>query len=374
MKIILYFIFLISFSFISEASDQTDAVLFKGSDFKAEVIAKNLGIPWGMTFLNKNEMLFTEREGFMKKLHLPSGKISSIKGVPSASTRNQGGLLDITKHPYFQKNKLIYFTYSIKKGSKTTTALARAVLHKNKLKKLKILFQAKPFYSSGMHYGSRIAFDKNNNLYMTVGDRGQKKEAQNLKSHLGSVLKMTDQGKPASDNPFLNSKSAQPEIWSYGHRNPQGLFIHPDTKDVYVQEHGPKGGDEINKIKKGANYGWPIITYGRTYIGNFKIGEGTHKKGMEQPIKYFVPSIAPSGLLIYSGKQFPKWKGDFFSGSLVLRHLNKIKFLKNQSAYKEERLLVPLKSRVRNVIEGPRGYIYVALDSGTIVKISPHRP
>ena len=204
---------------------------------------------------------------------------------------------------------------------------------------------------------------------MTVGDRGQKKSTQNLSSHLGKLLRLDENGIAPPDNPFIKHKKAKAEIYSYGHRNPQGLFIHPETGQIYLQEHGPRGGDEINLIEKGKNYGWPIITYGRAYIG-FKIGEGTHKKGMEQPIKHWTPSIAPSGLLIYSGKKFTDWKGDFFSGALALTHLNRLKFRERQ-VIKEERLLSSLRLRFRDVIEGPKGFIWASVDQGMILKISP---
>ena len=292
--------------------------------FKVEVIAEGLGVPWGMLFLDKKNLLLTEREGFIKKIYIPTGKITQITGAPVVYAKGQGGLLDLILHPEFKKTQWIYLTYSIEKKGKQSTALARGVLKGNKITGLKVLFTAEPFQSSSIHFGSRLAFDDKGFLFMTVGDRGKKKEAQNLGSHLGKFLRLNDEGKAALDNPFIKITAAKPEIWSFGHRNPQGLFIHPETKQLWLQEHGPKGGDEINLIKKGGNYGWPVITYGRSYM-SFKIGEGTHKKGMEQPIKYFTPSIAPCGLLIYSGKKFPKWKGDFFSGSLVLTHLNKLK-------------------------------------------------
>ena len=338
--------------------------------FKVEIIAEGLGVPWGMLFLNKEELLWTEREGVIKKIHIPTGKITQITGGPPVYTKGQGGLLDVILHPEFKKNKWIYLTYSIKQRGKQSTALARGTLKGNKIKGLKTLFIAKPFYNSGIHFGSRLAFDDKGFLFMTVGERGQKNEAQNLGAHLGKLLRLNEEGKAVLDNPFTRSKGAKPEIWSFGHRNPQGLFLHPETKKIWLHEHGPKGGDEINLIKKGGNYGWPLITYGRTYLGGFKIGEGTHKKGMEQPIKHFIPSIAPCGLLIYSGKKFPKWKGDFFSGALVLTHLNKLKFLKKK-VLDEQRLLSSLGFRFRNVIEGPQGLIYTSVDQGMILRISP---
>jgi len=337
--------------------------------FKVEILTEGLGIPWGMLFLNQEELLWTERKGAIKKIYIPTGKVTSISGGPKVHAKGQGGLLDLALHPEFTKNKWIYFTYSLQKGYKQTTALARGKLKGNKIKKLRTLFMARPFRSSNIHFGSRLAFDDKGFLFMTVGDRGKRKEAQNLSSHLGKLLRLNDKGQAVSDNPFYKTKGAQPEIWSFGHRNPQGLFIHPATKEIWIQEHGPKGGDEINRIKKGGNYGWPLITYGKAYSG-LTIGKGTHQKGMKQPVKYWVPSIAPSGLLIYSGKQFPKWKGDFFSGALVLTHLNKLKIL-NKKVLDEQRLLKSLGFRFRHVIEGPQGFIYASVDKGMILKISP---
>ncbi len=337
--------------------------------FKAEIIAKGLGVPWGMAFLNQKELLWTERSGLIKKIYLSTRQIVPITGGPKVYSRGQGGLLDVALHPEFKKNRWIYFTGSIEREGKQTTALIRGRLKNNKITRLQTLFTAQPFLTGGIHFGSRLAFDNKGFLFMAVGERGRKKQAQNLGSHLGKLLRLNGEGQAVLGNPFYKTKGAKPEIWSLGHRNPQGLFIHPVTRDIWLQEHGPKGGDEINKIKKGGNYGWPVITYGRSYIG-FKIGEGTHKKGMEQPVKYWTPSIAPSGLLIYSGRRFPQWKGDFFSGALALTHLNKLKAI-NRSAPTEKRLLSSLGLRFRHVIEGPQGLIYASVDQGMILRISP---
>ena len=338
--------------------------------FKVEILAKNLGVPWGMAFLNKKELILTERKGLVKKINILTGQITVIKALfKNLYHKGQGGLLDLALHPQFKKNKWIYFTYSFSKGKKQSTVLVRGQLKGNKIIKLKKLFRAKEFYNSRIHFGSRLAFDKNGFLFMTVGDRGQKDLAQNLSSHLGKLLRLDKNGKAPPDNPFTKNKKARAEIYSWGHRNPQGLFIHPESGKIYLQEHGPRGGDEINLIEKGKNYGWPVITYGRAYIG-FKIGEGTHKKGMKQPIKYWTPSIAPSGLLIYSGKKFTEWKGDLFSGALALTHLNRLQF-RDKQVVKEDRLLSDLNLRFRNVIEGPEGFIWASVDQGIILKISP---
>ena len=347
-------------------------ILKKYSDasesFSVEVLAENLGVVWGIVFINKKEILFTQREGRIGKLNTQTGKVQFISGAPLVYADGQGGLLDVALHPQFLKNKKVYLSYSKAKNKKQTTAIAVGVLKGNKLTQLKDIFVAKPFISSSRHFGSRLAFSKKGFLYVTVGDRTERHLAQKTDNHFGKVLRLTQTGKAPTDNPFVSVKGALPEIWSLGHRNPQGLFIKQDTGEIWEQEHGPRGGDEINLIKKGKNYGWPVITYGREYWGP-KIGR-YKKKGMEQPIKYYTPSIAPCGLLIYSGKIFKKWKNNFFSGALVLRHLNRLKIIK-EKVKEEERLLSDLKLRVRHVIEGPKGFIYISVDQGKILRLKP---
>ena len=339
--------------------------------FKVEVLAEDLGVPWGMVFLNEKELLWTERDGAIKKIYIPTGQITQITGGPEVYSSGQGGLLDVALHPNFQRNKYIYFTYSLYEQGEQSTALARGRLEGNRITNLRVLFTAEPFNTSALHFGSRLAFDRNDFLFMTVGDRKDRQQAQDLNSHLGKLLRLTDEGRPASGNPFANTAGARPEIWSLGHRNAQGLFIHPETGELYLQEHGPKGGDEINLITKGANYGWPVITHGREYDGS-QIGRGTHQTGMEQPLKYWTPAIAPGGLLIYSGKKFPEWRGDFFSGALALHHLNRLK-ITNQTVVNGdgEELLSSFGYRFRHVIEDPQGFIYVSVDRGMIFRISP---
>ena len=328
--------------------------------------------PWGMVFINDTELLFTEKQGELSKLHIPTGKTSSISGAPKVVFKHQGGLLDVALHPRFKQNRRVYFSYSLKdkeKKSKKTTAVATGILRGNRILKLKNIFVAKPSKSGNRHFGSRLVFDDKGFLFVTVGDRGDREEAQKRNSHLGKILRLTDMGKVPKDNPFANTKGTNPEIWSLGHRNPQGLFSHPETHKLWALEHGPKGGDELNLIKKGQNYGWPVITYGKSYAG-FKIGEGTHKKGMQQPLKYWVPSISPCGLLIYSGRKFPHWRGQFFAGALSGQHLNRLKIFKGK-VIEEERLLSSLSLRFRHVIEGPEGFIYVATDQGQLLRLVP---
>ncbi len=337
--------------------------------FSVEILAEDLGVVWGMVFISDTEMLFTEREGNVKKLNIQTGKVVSVSGAPEVYARGQGGLLDVTLHPHFSENKKIYISYSKEVNDKQTTAVAEALLKEDKLTQLKDIFTVLPAVSASRHFGSRLVFDQKGFLYVTVGDRTERHFAQKLDNHFGKILRLKPDGKAPTDNPFVSVEGAKPEIWSFGHRNPQGLFIHPETGRIWSQEHGPRGGDEINLIQRGKNYGWPVITYGREYWGP-AIGEGVKKQGMEQPIKYYVPSIAPSGLMIYSGKIFKNWKHSFFSGALVLTHLNRVE-IENQKAQKEERLLSDLEFKVRNVIEGPAGYIYVSVDAGKILKLKP---
>ena len=360
--------------FVSKQDKSRDGSEFLFQDkkndppFKVQVVAKGLGVIWGMVFLNEKELLWTERDGLLKKMNLETKQITPILlDIENLYNLGQGGLLDVKLHPNFKENKWVYLSYSISKGEKQSTALGRGVLKSNRIQSFETLFVAEAFYSSSRHFGSRIFFDDQNFLFLTVGDRGNKKQAQNLLSHAGKLLRLDENGKAVSSNPFFKSKKALPEIYSYGHRNPQGLFIYENK--IYLQEHGPKGGDEINLIKKGANYGWPVITYGRAYVG-FKIGEGYSKKGMEQPFKHWTPSIAPSGLLVYSGKKFPEWKGDFFSGALALTHLNRLKIHKDK-LIEEQRLLLSLGFRFRSIIEDSEGYLWAGVDRGMILKVSP---
>ena len=337
--------------------------------FELEELAKDLDIVWGMVFISSDEMLFTELDGDFKKLNLKTRTVEPIKGSIEVYNRGQGGLLDISLHPDFSKNKRVYFSYSKREGSGQTTGISYGILQGNELTQIKEIFSAQPVMSSSIHFGSRLVFDKQGFLFMAMGDRHNRHLAQSLETHMGKILRMTDEGQAPPTNPFVKEKDALPEIWTRGHRNPQGLYIHPETGGLWANEHGPRGGDEINLIEEGKNYGWPVITYGREYWGP-KIGEGTKQAGLEQPVKYYVPSIAPCGLLIYSGKQIPEWKGDFFSGALVLRHLNRIKIVDNK-VVEEERLISDLRFRVRNVIEGPKGYIYISVDEGSIFRIKP---
>ncbi len=339
-----------------------------GVKFELQKVAEGLGVVWGMVFIDSTQMLLTEKSGQFKIFNLSTAVAKKVKVPPlSVVQRGQGGLMDVQIHPHFKKNNRVYFAYSKKVKGGQSTAVAYGTLKAHHIQNVKEIFVARPVVSSGLHFGARLAFDREGFLFVSLGDRGQRKQAQKLNSHLGKVLRITDEGKAPSDNPFVNHKSAFKEVWSLGHRNPQGLFFHPHTHKLWLNEHGPRGGDEINLVEKAANYGWPLITYGKEYWGP-SIGSET-RPGLKQPVKYYKPSIAPCGLLIYSGKMFKPWKGDFFSGALILRHLNRLS-IKNKTPVEEERLLTDKKFRIRHVVEGPEGAVYFSTDEGGVFRIT----
>ncbi len=336
--------------------------------FSADQIKQN-DVIWGLAFLSADELLATTKSGSLLRLNLKTQHVQTIAGLPQVDPHGQGGLMDIHLHPNFAKNAWLYFSYSVRTKSESwTTRIARAQLKKNELTKLQVLFTADIESDDGVHFGSRIVFDNRGYLFFGVGDRGQRQFAQSLSHHNGKIFRLHDDGRVPTDNPFVKVKGARPEIWAYGIRNPQGLTRHFETGELWENEHGPRGGDEINRILPGKNYGWPVITFGREYWGP-KIGEGTQKPGMESPLYQFTPSIAPSSLMIYSGKLFKAWKGDFFSSSLVLQHLNRLS-LKNGLFKEEERLLSSMKERFRHVVESPEGHIFLSTDSGKIIRLS----
>lgn len=317
-------------------------------------------------------LLVADRNGYLHVLNSENKKVLNKIQVPNVADVGQGGLLDLKKHPKFLKNSLVYFTFSTKIKNGYTTALGTFEWKKKTPQNFQTLFVANAVETTTRHFGSRIALNKDKNkLFLSIGDRGERDKAQDLKFHNGKILRLNLDGTPANGNPFKNA----PAIWSLGHRNPQGLFFDDQTNTLFEQEHGPRGGDEINVIVKGKNYGWPIITYGKEYWGP-SIGEGTEKKGLEQPIKYYVPSIAPCGLLLYRGDKYPGWNGNLFSGALKLRHLNRVelqtKKQKQQMTFlagKEERLFEKLNQRVRYITVDKEQWLYFTTDSGEIYRI-----
>lgn len=340
-------------------------------EFQLKQLVSGLGVPWAMIFITDNEILFTERGGKAGVLQVDTGRIHYIKGLPEVFAKGQGGLLDVAIPPDFTANEWIYFTYSKNLHGRGVTTLARAHLKGSRFKDWSDLLVTQSATDTDRHYGSRIAFDDKGYLYISVGDRGKRPNGQDLQTHAGSILRLRHNGETPADNPFVNNRQAMPEIWSYGHRNPQGLVWDNDHKRLWSIEHGPRGGDEINLIQKGKNYGWPVISYGKEYWGPVAVGIGTHKEGMEQPVKYYVPSIAPGSLLYYNGDAFPEWKGNLFTGALTLRHLNQIILDKWGRAKAEDRLLEDLGERIRALVQGPQGFIYFSTDSGKIYRIQP---
>ena len=332
-------------------------------------MASDLHIPWGMEFLNKNTLLVNQKNGKMILIDLKTGKKTNITHSVSVTEKGQGGSMDVVKHPNYPTTPWIYWTYVSKDKGQLFTNIARFQLKKNKMIQFeKLMSKTKSKSDTSRHFGSRIAFDHKGFLYFSIGDRGHRPNGQNLKTHAGSILRLHDDGRIPKDNPFVNSKEALPEIWSYGHRNPQGLSYDPVEKKLWVIEHGPRGGDEINLVEKGKNYGWATISYGKEYYAPIAVGESTHQKGMEQPVHHYIPSIAPCGMAVYQGRMFPKWQGSLLSGALKLTHLNRVE-LKNGQFVKEERLLKSFSQRIRHVKQAPDGSVFISTDSGQILKI-----
>lgn len=343
----------------------------EGMILKLEKVVDGLNTPWGMTFISEDKLLITQREGTVFLLDINTSFKTKLANTPAVLAEGQGGLLDIALSPDYKSSDWIYFTYVKDIEGEGATVLARAKLKENTFYEWQQLLLSESTTDTSRHFGSRITFDNKGHVYFGIGDRGERPNGQDLTNHAGTIIRLNFDGSIPIDNPFVNNKIALPEIWSYGHRNPQGLVYDKDTNRLWEIEHGPRGGDEINLIKKGANYGWPVISYGKEYWGPLAVGEGTHRKGMEQPVKVYDPSIAPGSLLIYSGNAFPKWKGNLLSGALKLRHLNRVTLNAEGNAIKEERLLGFLDERIRALTQSPQGWLYFSTDSGKIYRIKP---
>lgn len=339
--------------------------------FELAQIIGGLGIPWGLAFISDSELLITERQGDIKLLNTNSRTLTPIKDAPDVLADGQGGLLDVAVPPGFTTGDWIYFTLVRNKDDQGVTVLARAKLSNNRLVQWQDLLETRSATDTSYHFGSRIAFDTSGHVYFGVGDRGERLNAQDTSNHAGSVMRLTRDGHIPKDNPFTHRDDVLPEIWSYGHRNPQGMAYDFIQKRLWLIEHGPRGGDEINLILPGRNYGWPVISYGKEYWGPMAVGEGTHRQGMEQPVKQYTPSIAPGSLLLYSGKAFPAWQGNLFAGALKLRHINRVTLSKDGKAVNEERLLTNLDERIRSLVESPQGWIFFGTDNGNIYVIKP---
>lgn len=346
---------------IVQQLDSVDVVL--------DTLSSALSTPWGMEFVNDG-ILITDKSGDL--LFWDGQQITTISGTPAFRRVGQGGLLDVCKHPDFESNKLIYLCGSAgSNNSNLSTTLYRGELNGTTLSNVEELFSATPKNSSGLHFGARIVFDNSGYLFLGLGERLQMETAQELYNHNGTVIKLDDDGTVPEDNPFFNQDNAKPEIWTYGHRNVQGMAIHPETGEIWTHEHGPKGGDEINILKKGANYGWPLASFGIDYDGDI-ITQDTFVEGTERPIYYWVPSIAPCGMGFYNSDSIPQWKGSLFLGALAKQHLNRLT-LSGNTVSSEERLLQGM-ARFRDVKQGPDGYLYVLTEApGMLLRMRPKR-
>ena len=342
-------------------------------DFRVVVLTRGLEHPWGLAFLPDGRLLVTERPGRLR-LVAADGTLDPrpVEGLPPIAAQGQGGLLDVALHPQFAENGLVYLSYAARGTGGIGTEAARGRLVDHRLEDVKVLFRQQPKSGGGRHFGSRLVLDRQGQFYITLGDRGEMARAQKLDDLAGKIVRLTADGQIPADNPFVNRTGARPEIYSLGNRNVQGAALHPVTGELWTHEHGPQGGDEVNVIRAGRNYGWPVITYGVEYVIGTKIGEGTQKPGMEQPLHIWVPSIAPSGLAFYQGDRFPGWRGDLFVGALRGQMLVRLRF-DGEKLVREERLLEGELGRIRDVRAGPDGYLYLLTDAddGVIARLEP---
>lgn len=349
--------------------ENLEVVETEDQSFRVQTVVSDLTFPWGIAFLPDGSVLITERPGNLRIIRDGVLQDEHIEGLPEVFATGQGGLLDIELHPDFEETGWIYLTYANPGTGGGHTAVMRARLNGNSLTDREVLFEAEPYTARGAHFGSRIAFDREGYLYFSIGDRGQMGDAQDKSMYAGTIIRLHDDGRIPSDNPFVDDPNARPEIYSYGHRNPQGLVMHPETGTIWSHEHGPRGGDEINIIRKGLNYGWPEITHGVNYNGSV-ITEHTEMEGMESPIHDWTPSIAPSGMDFISSDKYPGWQGDLFSGALAFRLVNR-NVIENEQIIHEERILQGI-GRVRDVKIGPDGFLYILEESaGRALRLIP---
>ena len=340
---------------------------------RVNTLTEGLSHPWSLAFLPDGRMLVTERAGRLRMISKDFRlDPQPVGGVPAVTAVGQGGLLDVVLHPRFAENNRVYLSYVAGDSRGVGTEVARGVLKGAQLENVQVIFRMQPKLRTGYHFGSRLVFDREGYLFITLGDRGEMERAQNPDDHNGSVIRLHDDGRVPKDNPFAGKPGWLPEKYTLGNRNMQGAALHPQTGVLWTHEHGPQGGDEINVIRAGVNYGWPVITYGANYGTGTKIGEGTTKDGMAQPLHKWVPSIAPSGMAFYSGSKFPKWRGDLFVGALKDQMLVRLK-LDGEKVVREERMLKNALGRIRDVRAGPDGFIYVLTDepNGVLARLEP---
>lgn len=339
------------------------------TDIRVHTLLEWLKEPWGMDFLPDGQLLLTEKPGNLKIVTPGTWSVRSVGGVPLVSDEGQGGLMDVLVHPDFERNQWVYLSYAIKVEGGFTTRVSRARLRDDTLQDLEVLFTAYPAYPQRRHFGSRLLIDQGL-LYITVGDRGNRDKAQSLLTHNGKVIRLTEHGEVPVDNPFVGRDDALPEIYTYGHRNPQGMAKRPGAHEIWVAEHGPQGGDEINILEAGANYGWPVITYGEEYGGG-AIGEGTHREGMRQPLIYYTPSLGTAGIAFYDVDTYPNWSPSLLVSGLRLARVNRLELGADGTPGQETRLLGNLDMRVRDIAIGPDGLVYALADRSRLIRLEP---
>jgi aldose sugar dehydrogenase len=351
----------------------------EAESFRVVTVVERLEYPWSLAFLPDGRMLVTERGGRLRIVGRDGRPAAQpVAGLPKIEEYGQGGLLDVALHPRFAENALVYLSFAERGDGGHGTAVLRGRLagagEDARLEGVEVIYRQAPKSRTGRHFGSRLVFDRAGFLYVTQGDRGEQDRAQKLDDLAGKVVRLHDDGRIPQDNPFVARAAARPEIFTLGNRNVQGAALHPVTGELWAHEHGPQGGDEVNVLRAGVNYGWPVITYGVNYGTGTKIGEGTAKPGMAQPLHYWVPSIAPSGMAFYTGDRFPGWKGDLFVGALRDQLLVRLR-LDGEKVTREERMLQGTLGRIRDVRQGPDGFLYLAVDSssGAIVRLEPAR-
>lgn len=362
-------LFLLFFPLIISACDKTTPpsdTVTTTFVLETDTLATGLGIPWGIAQLPNHDLLITAKEGQIYRYS--DGQVTTISGLPPIYVNGQGGLLDIQLDPEYEQNGWLYLAYAAPGGNGGNTAIMRARLHQNTLVDTQQIFQGQPFLSTPYHFGSRIAFDPQGHLYFSIGERGKMENAQDLTNHCGKIHRIHKDGTIPADNPFVDSAGTMASIFSYGHRNPQGVTTHPSSGAIWTHEHGPQGGDEINIVEKGRNYGWPKITFGIDYDGSI-ISTDTAQPGMEQPLHYWVPSIAPCGMDFVTSDKYPGWQGDLLLGSLKFGYLHRCD-IENGQVVAEEKLLEGI-GRVRDVLQGRDGFIYITVDQGWLLRLRP---
>jgi len=341
---------------------------------RVEPVVRGLQHPWSLAFLPDGRMLVTERPGRLRIISADLRLLpQAVAGLPAVAQHGQGGLLDVALHPGFAGNALVYLTYAASGPGGYGTEVVRGRLAGDRLEDVRVIFRMAPKTGGAVHFGARLVFDAEGHLFVTLGERGERDQSQRLDSHLGKIVRLHDDGRIPVDNPFAGRADARAEIWSYGHRNVQGAALHPVTRALWVHEHGPQGGDEVNVVRRGANYGWPVATYGANYGSGTRIGEGATRAGVTPPVHHWVPrSIAPSGMAFYQGDAFPRWRGDVLLGALASRSLVRLR-PDGERVVHEERMLFDVLGRVRDVRVGPDGHVWILTDhaDGALVRVSP---